>query len=75
MVYCIGWCDFVVSVRDLDGLVGLFFLFKEVEIMSNMQESTVLLKASLHIASYRFVTSDLEQTKALENNGFKDKGL
>lgn len=43
--------------------------------MSNMQESTVVLKAPQHITSYRFVTSDLEQTKALKNNGFKDKDL
>lgn len=62
-------------VRDLDGPVLLLFLLKEVDTMSNMQESTVVLKAPQHITSYRFVTSDLEQTKALKNNGFKDKDL
>lgn len=73
MVYCFSWCDFSLFVCDLDRPVVLLFLFKDVEIMSNMQEFTVGLKASPHITSYRFVTSDSEQTKALENNGFKDK--
>lgn len=38
-----------------------------------MQEFTVVLKASPHITSYRFVTSDLEQTKPWKTTDLKTK--
>lgn len=72
MVYYIRWCNVVVSVHVLGGLVALLFIFQEVEMMSNIQESTVVLKASAHIASYRFVTSDLRTDKS---TGTQNKGL